>query len=140
MFCSSCGTEVQESSAFCPQCGARTGAIPLAAQTSSQDIDKILVMAAHLGGIFFGFIPALMVYLIRQDRPGWVLDNAREALNWQITVMMAGVASIILAFILIGFFMFWALMLANFIFCIVATFKTSNHTAYRYPWSFRLLK
>lgn len=140
MFCSSCGTEVQENAAFCPKCGTKAGAAPAAPMTSSADNDKLFVIAAHLGGIFFGFIPALIVYLVKQESPGWVLDNAREALNWQITVLIAGVACFILAFVLIGIFLFWMLMLANLIFSIMATIKTSSHTAYRYPLCLRLLK
>lgn len=140
MFCSSCGTEVQEGSAFCPKCGTKSGTTSAVPVASSADSDKLLVIAAHLGGIFFGFIPALIVFLIKKDSPGWVLDNAREALNWQITVLISGVACFILAFLLIGLFLFWILMLTNLVFCIVAAVKASSSKAYRYPFSIRLLK
>ena len=143
MFCSSCGTEVQENSAFCPKCGTKSGTTGVPAMASvacSADNDKLFVILTHLGGIFFGFIPALIVYLVKKDSPGWVLDNAREALNWQITVLIAGVVCFILAFLLIGIFLFWILMLANLIFSIIATIKASSNTAYRYPFCLRLLK
>ena len=144
MFCSSCGTEAPAAADFCQKCGAKLGAAassaPVFSTGSSADNDKLLVILAHLGGIFFGFIPSLVVFLIKQDAPGWVLDNAREALNWQITVLIAGLVCVLLMFLLIGIPMFWALMLANLVLCILATVKTSKMETYRYPFSLRLLK
>lgn len=154
MFCSSCGSDVLEGANFCQKCGTRAGAADPAAVpanssaqgtqawpiTSSADNDQLLVIVAHLGGIFFGFIPSLIVFLIKKDAPGWVLDNAREALNWQITVLIAGMVCGLLMLVLIGIVLFWALMLANLVLCILATVKASNKQTYRYPFCLRLLK
>jgi uncharacterized Tic20 family protein len=151
MFCSSCGTEVPDAAIFCQKCGANTGtgspaasaggfSAPAAPAAASADSDKLMVIVAHLGGIFFGFIPSLVVFLIKKDSPGWVLDSAREALNWQITVLIAAVVCTVLMFVLIGIFLFWALMLTNLVLCILAAVKTSSRQAYRYPFCLRLLK
>ena len=146
MFCSSCGTEVLDGAAFCQKCGTKLGAVdPTAAPaapvvSSSVDNDQLLVIVAHLGGIFFGFIPSLVVFLIQKDTPGWVLDNAREALNWQITVLIAGLVCGLLLLILVGIVLFWALMATNLVLCILATIKASNKETYRYPFCLRLLK
>ena len=154
MFCSSCGTDIPDGSSFCQKCGAKTGPVdpataavrgfapttPASPAASSADSDKLMVIASHLGGIFFGFIPALIVFLIRKDSPGWVLDNAREALNWQITVIIAALVSAILMFVLIGFVLIWILIVTNLVLCILATVKASGGQAYRYPFSLRLLK
>jgi uncharacterized Tic20 family protein len=99
-----------------------------------------MALLTHLGGIFFGLIPSLIVYLLKKDSPGWVLDNAREALNWQITVFIGAMVCVVLMFVLIGIFLLWALMLANLVFCILATVAASNKQTYRYPLSLRLLK
>jgi uncharacterized Tic20 family protein len=154
MFCASCGTEIVEAASFCQECGTKTGAaVPKATATvyvaptmpttpaqSSSENDKLMAILSHLGGIFFGFIPALIVFLVKNESPGWVLDNAREALNWQITVFIAGLLCFVLMFVLIGILLFWMLMLANLVFCILATVKASNRQPYRYPLSLRLLK
>lgn len=154
MFCSSCGTDISEGSSFCQKCGARTGPVdpataavrgsaattPALPAAASADSDKLMVIASHFGGIFFGFIPALIVFLIRKDSPGWVLDNAREALNWQITVIIAAFVCVILMFVLIGVVLIWMLMLTNLVLCILATVKASGGQAYRYPFCLRLLK
>jgi hypothetical protein len=38
------------------------------------ETDWLIVVATHLGGIFFGFLPALLVYLVKND--GWIKENA----------------------------------------------------------------
>lgn len=136
MHCTSCGTELTEGASFCGKCGAK--AVADAGPTvSSPEGDKLFAIAAHLGGIFLGFIPALVVYLVKKDSPGWVLDNAREALNWQITLL---IVVVVLMVSVIGVFLLWAVWLVNVVFCILATLKSANREVYRYPVALRLIK
>lgn len=143
--CNACGVVLAEGTKFCGSCGTQVGggngtaAQPVGAAGAS-DSDKFLVIIAHLGGIFFGFIPSLIVYLIRKDQPGPVLDNAREALNWQITALIGYIVSMVLSIILIGLFLFWIIILCNLVLCIIATVKSSPQKAYRYPMTIRLVK
>ncbi len=104
------------------------------------DTDKLLIVASHLGSIFFGFIPSLIAYLIRKDTPGFVLDSVTEALNWQITVIIGMFISGLLALVLVGFLLMGVIWLCNIIFCIVATVKFINKENYRYPLCLRLIK
>ncbi len=141
MFCSACGTELPPNDAFCGKCGHRVGAAsPAPLVASTVDNDQMLILAAHLGGIFFGFIPALIVYLLRKDTPGVTLDNAREALNWQLTALIASFACFILSFILIGLFLFSILLVANLVFCIMGAVKSNTAQVFKYPVSLRLIK
>ncbi len=141
MYCSSCGTEIPDNASFCGKCGARVGtASPAPLAGSGSDNNKILILVAHLGGIFFGFIPPLIVYLLRKDTADATLDNAREALNWQLTVLLASVACFILSFVLIGLLLFWIVMVANLVFSIMAAVKSSPSQVYTYPISIRLVK
>src|SRR5450759_1191476 len=43
----------------------------------------------HIGGIFFGFIPSLIVYLVYKDRDPFLRRHAVQALNFQIIVAIA---------------------------------------------------
>ena len=54
----------------------------------SQD-DKTMGMIAHLSGIVTGFIGPLVIWLINKDKSdkAWVIEEAKEALNFQITVL-----------------------------------------------------
>jgi len=100
--------------------------------------DKNLAVLTHLGGILFSFIPSLIVWLLKKDNP-YVSDQAREALNFQITLLIAWVVSYILMFILIGFLLMAVIWLANIILCILAAVATSKGETYRYPFTLRLI-
>ena len=107
-------------------------------ESISQD-EKTMALLAHLGGIFFGFIPALVIWLVKKDESAFVAEQAKEALNFQITVMLGFVISFILIFIVIGIFLIWALVIANLVLCIVAGVKANSGVSYRYPLAIRLI-
>jgi uncharacterized Tic20 family protein len=99
-------------------------------------------MLTHLSGLVFGLIVPLIVWLIHKDRAdkAYLNGEAKEALNFQITVAIAWIACWILQFILIGFVLLGVLWLVNLIFCIVAAVKVSAEGHYRYPFALRLIK
>jgi len=101
--------------------------------------DKNIVVLTHLGGILFSFLPGLIVWLLKKDDSPYIAENAREALNFQITLMIAYFISWILAFILIGFALVLLLWLANIILSIMAAVATSKGESYRYPFALRLI-
>jgi uncharacterized Tic20 family protein len=67
--------------------------------------DKNIATVTHLGGTVFSFIPALIVWLLKKD-DAYIYDQAKEALNFQITVLIAQFIAGVLAIILIGFMFF----------------------------------
>ncbi len=102
--------------------------------------DKTLAILVHLSGIFFGWVVPLVLYLIKKgDSDRFSADNAREALNYQITVMLLYFGCFILSFVIIGIFLMWIVMLVNLVLCIVAAVKASNGVSYRYPMTLRLV-
>jgi len=98
-----------------------------------------LAMLAHLLGIFSGFVGALVLWLVRREESGFVAREAREALNFQITVALALVASIMLKLLLVGFLLFPLVFLANFVFCLLGALAAAKGKPYRYPLSLRLV-
>ncbi|MBY0268869.1 MAG: DUF4870 domain-containing protein [Burkholderiales bacterium] len=109
------------------------------AQTPSND-DRNLAMLAHLLGIVSGFVGALIIWLIKKDQSAFVDEQGKEALNFQITVMIAFVGSWILMFILIGMLLMPLILIANLVFCILAAVAVSKGEHYKYPFAIRLLK
>jgi uncharacterized protein len=106
----------------------------------AQSGDKTLAILVHIGGLFFSWLAPLILYLIKKgEGDEYTTAHAREALNFQITVLIAYVGCFILSFVLIGLFLFWVVMLGNLILCIVAAVKTSNGEQYRYPLTIRLV-
>ncbi|MGB6092479.1 MAG: DUF4870 domain-containing protein [Moheibacter sp.] len=104
--------------------------------------DRNTVILAHAGGIFFGFIPPLIVWLMKKDDKGalFITTQAKEALNFQITVALALFVSSILIFVLIGILLIWLVWLADIVLCIMAAMKASKGENYRYPVCLRLIK
>lgn len=101
--------------------------------------ERNLAMLAHLLGIFSGFVGALVLWLVKRDQNGFVAEQAKEALNFQITVAIAMVASVMLKLLLIGFLLVPIVFIVNFVFCILAAISASKGTAYRYPFALRLI-
>ena len=99
-----------------------------------------IAMLAHLLGIFTGFLGALVVWLVKKDSSPYIGQEAAEALNFQLTVMIGYVICSVLAFILIGMLLFPLLYIVNIVFCILGAVASSKGTGYRYPFALRLIK
>ncbi len=111
----------------------------------SQD-DRMLGMLCHLLSIFTGFLGPLIVWLVKRDTSRFVAHHGAEALNFQITVMLAmlalGVATLVLMFVLIGVFLvpvIWGVGIFALVVEIIATVAASRGEWYRYPACLRLV-
>ena len=107
----------------------------------SQD-DKTMGMIAHLSGIITGFIGPLVIWLINKDKSDktWVIEEAKEALNFQITVLIAMFVCGALTIILIGLFLIPIVAIAALVLAIMAGLKANSGESYRYPFALRLIK
>ena len=93
--------------------------------------DETLGIISHVLGVFFGFLGPLVTYLIAEE--GFGKENSKNALNWQISLLIYGVISGLLAFVLVGFFLMGLLGLLNLIFSVMAAVKASNGETWEYP-------
>jgi hypothetical protein len=96
-------------------------------------------MTGYFSGIGFVLGP-LIVWLLKKDQYSFVDEQGKEALNFQITVLIAGVACLILVLLLIGVLLLWILGVVNFVMIIIAVINTNNGEHYKYPFSLRLIK
>ena len=109
--------------------------------TSVTQEDKTLAILVHIGGLFFSWIAPLVLYLVKKDsNEKFTVYHAREALNFQLTLLIVYFGCFILSFILIGIFLLWIAMLANLILSVLAAVKASNGVDYRYPMTIRFIK
>jgi uncharacterized Tic20 family protein len=107
--------------------------------TPASSDEKNIAVLTHLGGIFFCIFPGLIVWLLKKDDGPYLAGQAREALNFQITMLLAYFVSWILAFILIGFVLIGILWLTNIILSILAAVAASKGENYQYPFTLRLI-
>jgi uncharacterized Tic20 family protein len=108
--------------------------------TTPNSNDRTLAVLAHIGGLLFGFVPALVIWLVKKDESPYLDRQGKEALNFQIFIAICVVASMILMIIVIGVLLLIATGVVNLIFCIIAAVRVSNGADYRYPLTIRLIK
>jgi hypothetical protein len=97
-----------------------------------------LAALAHALGIITGFVGALIIYLVAEDE--FSKDQAKEALNFQITITIAYIVGGILTMVFIGILVMWAAGIISLIFSIIGAVTANKGEKYRYPFAIRLIK
>lgn len=101
---------------------------------------RTFAMLCHLLGLFTSFLGPLIIWLIKKDQDKFVDDQGKEALNFQITFIIAWVVGFLSILICIGVILLPAIAICNLIFCIMGAVKANNGELYRYPVNLRLIK
>lgn len=101
--------------------------------------DTSLAVVAHILGLLTGFLGPLVMYLVYKDSD-YNKDQITEALNFQLTILIALIISTVLMLVLIGFLLAIAVAIFDFIFCIIAAVESNKGKEYRYPFAIRFLK
>lgn len=104
--------------------------------------DRTLGILSHILTIVpgIGIFAPLVIWLIRKNDSPFVEANAKESLNWQISVYIMYFIAGILAIVLIGFALIAIIWAMNLVLVIVASIKASENRIYRYPFNMRLIK
>ncbi|TWI10603.1 DUF4870 domain-containing protein [Aerolutibacter ruishenii] len=129
--------------------------LPMSGQPSKEE--RQWAMFAHLSALAGGlltsalggwgmFLGPLVIWLMKKDEMPFVADQAKEALNFNITVAAVLLILTVLGFVtlMIGFILILPIMvligLAALVFIILAAVKANEGVAYRYPLTIRLIK
>jgi uncharacterized protein len=103
------------------------------------------LLTSAIGGWGF-FIGPLVIWLMKKDTMPFVADQAKESLNFNITVSAIFLILLILSLVTlgIGFLITLPIMLiigiAALVLIIIAAMKANQGIAYRYPFTVRLVK
>jgi len=113
--------------------------------------DRSFAMIAHgMGAVgelvsagLVGWLVPLVLWLIKKDEGGFAADQAREALNFQITMWIWWGVGALLCLTIIGLpvgiplcILSW---IFNIVFSIVGAFRTYKGESYQYPVNMRLI-
>jgi uncharacterized protein len=103
--------------------------------------DKIWSMLSHLSW-FIGvpFLLPLVVYFAMRDESEYVAVNAREALNFHLSIVIYALCCLPLVFIVIGVPLLVIMILASLVLAIVAAIKAADGGCYHYPLTLRLVR
>jgi len=102
--------------------------------------EKVWALFSHLS-TFVGlpFLLPLIVYLAMKGDSAYAAENAREALNFHLSMLLYALCCIPLTFILIGLPLLCAIGLASLVLAIVAAIKAADGGCYRYPLTIRMV-
>ena len=110
------------------------------------DDTTLWAMLAHLStfvgliGIPLGnFLGPLLILLIKGKEHSFIDYNAKEALNFQISMFVYIMVSALLSIILIGLPFLFLFLITDIVCTIIAAIRARNGETYQYPWTFRLL-
>ncbi|HTC28139.1 DUF4870 domain-containing protein [Dyella sp.] len=134
---------------------------PASEQAAAGDIpaeERTWAMMAHLSALLGGlltasvgrgwgcFVGPLVIWLVKKDTMPFVNDQAKEALNFNITVALASLVLLVLSIITFGIGLIIAIPMwiiigvAWLVLTIVAAVKANEGVRYRYPFALRFIK
>lgn len=99
----------------------------------------IIALVGLIGnGVGFVLGP-LVVWLIKKDEDPFIDEQGKEAINFQITMVIAAIISGFLTLVVIGLFLLIAVGILMVVFPIIAAIKSSNGEHFRYPFTIRFI-
>lgn len=96
-------------------------------------------LTIHLMGVFMGVLGVLIFWLMKRKTSDFVDQHGKDAMNFQITAILAIFASIPLMLVLVGFVLLLVVIVLMYVFPIIAAVKANKGELYRYPLTIRFL-
>ena len=149
--CDECGERLREDAKYCRECGTRVTSQTLQDENTidSEDVDqrenggphpwtdedvengKLLAAVSHLLTLVTWLFGPLIIMLVSENP--FVVQNAKNAVMWQLMVTVYFIIAGLLVVILVGIPLLFALWFLNLAFVIIATVRASEGTAWQYP-------
>lgn len=99
----------------------------------------VLALSGYVGVPLGNLLAPLVIWLVKKDQSQFVADQAKESLNFQISLTIYAIVSGLSILVLIGIVLLPLVLLAGAILTIVAAVKANNGEFYRYPLTIRLI-
>jgi uncharacterized Tic20 family protein len=103
--------------------------------------ERTWAMLAHLLTLVGGWLAPLVILLVFKGRGPYVEDQAKESLNFQLTLLIAALVVGVAALLTFGFgaLLVPVVVVAQLLFPILAGVAASRFEWYRYPVSLRMV-
>ncbi|MDT7570359.1 MAG: hypothetical protein QOE05_533 [Actinomycetota bacterium] len=101
--------------------------------------DTTWAVLAHLSFFALGLIAPLVIYLVKKDESPFSRHHAAEALNFHITLAIAGIVSAVLILVLIGILLLVVVFIGGAVLSVVAALAAGRREWYRYPLTIRFV-
>ncbi len=97
----------------------------------------LLGVLLHFPGHLLG---PLIVWLIKRGDSPEINEHGKEALNFQISMLLYNLVAGVFCLILVGFVFLAILWVLNAIFVVIASIQASDGKFYRYPMTIRFIQ
>lgn len=116
--------------------------LPVVGPTKDECTWAMLCHLCIVGQMFFPVlvIGPLLIWLFKGDDLPLVKEQGKEAINFQITLFLAGLVGTALVFVLIGWLVLGVLWVYAIVAGIMATMAVKEGRPYRYGLNLRLVK
>ncbi len=98
--------------------------------------DRTWALLAHLSPLLLGFIGPLVIWLIYKDKSPFVNDQAKEALNFQLALI---IVMVICFATCIGALLVPVIGIGALVYSIMAGIEANKGVYYRYPYTIRMI-
>lgn len=124
-----------------PYPGAQPPGVPAGAPLTPQD-ERTWAILSHVGMILFSFVAPLIIWLVFRGRGPYLEDQAKEALNFSLTVLIAYLGAGVLTAITFGLLspLFALIGIGSLVLGILAAVAANQYAWYRYPVCIRFVK
>ncbi len=102
--------------------------------------EKSWAMGCHLLALVANFVGPLVFWLVKRESSAFIDDQGKEAVNFQISIMIYTMVSYVLVFFIIGALLLPAVMVFDLVCVIIAATKAYSGVNYRYPLCIRFIK
>ena len=115
----------------------RRPSVESGAVTSNQRITATIV---HLLGIISGPFIVFLLWAKSRHHEEWVNEQAREALNFQLTILAIYLIGAILVVVYVGIIVVVLAVVCNVVLSVIAASQAYSGEIYQYPFSLELVK
>jgi uncharacterized Tic20 family protein len=115
---------------------------PVMSPSGLTDEERTWGMLAHISPFIAGiaglpFLGPLVVWMIYKEKSEFVSDQAKESLNFQLTVL---IAILICAATCVGLIVLPVVAIGALVYQIIAAMEANKGVQYRYPYTIRMIK
>jgi uncharacterized Tic20 family protein len=80
-----------------------------------------------------GIVVPIVLWQMKKDELPGIVPHAHVVMNWIVTSVVYALISLVLVFIVVGIFTFWALALATLVFSVIGGLKANEGELWEYP-------
>ena len=116
---------------------------PMYLQTPEEKQMGLFLHLSQLAGLIIplaGLVAPIIIWQTQKDKMPALDAHGKMVTNWIISLLIYGVVSTVLVFVLVGILLWIALGIVSIVFPIVGAIKANNGELWEYPLTIKFLK